>query len=77
MATVICKNDKCPYRSKRPLKKYFFVTKDGKKYKAYGCKLDAITVGPISDLDGDINNLLGYIPNECEEYKEKFLKEGF
>ena len=69
MATVICRSDKCPYRSKKPLKKYVFVTGDGKTHKCYGCKLDAVTFGPIFDCDGDIYGLLGYTPVECEEYK--------
>ena len=69
MTTIICRSDKCPYRSKKPLRKWVFTTSDGKTHKCYGCTLDAITLGPMFDCDGEVYGLYGYTPVECEEYK--------
>lgn len=69
MAQIICRNDKCPYRSKRPLRKYVLKSGD-QTFKCYGCTLDVVTIGPIFDLDGDLKGLLGYAPVECEEYSQ-------
>lgn len=68
--TIICNSDKCPYRSKKPLRKWTLVDKGGKKHQCYSCTLDAITLSPMFDLDGDVYSLYGYTPVECDEYKK-------
>ena len=70
MTTVICKNEKCPYRSKRPLRKWVFNNIDGTTRPCYGCTLESVTINEIFDTDGDVSSLYGYVPAECEQYKQ-------
>lgn len=70
MATIICRSDTCPYRSKKPLRKWVFATSDGKTHRCYSCTLDAVTLSPMFDWDGEVYGLYGYTPVECSEYKE-------
>lgn len=64
MSKIICLNEKCPYRSKRPLRKR---TIGGRK--AYSCTRPVTVIGPVYDCDGDVYGLLGYTPMECRAYE--------
>lgn len=71
MSQIICLNEKCPHRSKRPLKKWRM--SDGKY--AYSCSLPVTIVQPLYDCDGEIVGALGYRPIECRQYKKDKEKE--
>lgn len=64
MSTIICLKSDCPYRSKRPLRKYQF--KSGEA--AYGCTLPVVSLRGLYDPDGEVRALLGYNPCECSAY---------
>ena len=65
MSKIICLNEKCPYRSTRPLRTW---TVGGKP--AYSCKLPVTVMRGIFDIDGEIYGYLGYVPIECKKYAE-------
>ena len=71
MSKIICLNEKCPYRSKRPLRTW----KVGGK-KAYSCKLPVTVIRGMFDVDGEIYGLLGYTPMECKQYADYRIKES-
>lgn len=72
MTTVICNVEKCPYRSKRPSRKY--TTSDGKNL--YVCGLDMIVISNLFDPDGETFGLFGYTPAECCFYGRKREEEN-
>lgn len=64
MTTVICTVENCPYKSKKPLKKY----KMENGGNCYQCKLDMIIISNLFDPDGETYGLFGYTPAECRYY---------
>lgn len=75
MSTIVCLKSDCPYRSKRPLRK--FRLRSGEK--AYGCTLPVLALRGMYDPDGAVRAALGYNPCECVDYRqiqhENWLKE--
>ncbi len=55
MATVICDMLDCKHRSRRKLKTW----RNRNGAPCYGCSLDAVVVGRVFDLDGDIEAVSG------------------
>ena len=68
--TIICKSQKCPYRSKTPLKKWVLKCPDGTTMPCYSCTLESITLTPMFDFDGQVYGAFGYTPVECYEYSK-------
>lgn len=66
MSKIICLNEECPYRSKRPLRNWRM--SDGKN--AYSCSLPVTIMQPTYDCDGEIQGALGYRPIECRQHKK-------
>lgn len=55
MATVICQMSDCIHRSKRKLKKW----KYSSGAPCYGCMLEAVTIAPVFDPEGEIRAVAG------------------
>lgn len=69
MSKIICLNNKCPYRSKRPLRTWKL--RNGEK--VYSCTKPVTILGPMFDPDGETLQVFGYTPIECKQVeKEKY-----
>jgi hypothetical protein len=71
MSQIICLNEKCPHRSKKPLRKWGI--SGGKK--AYSCTLPVTIIAPMFDCDNEVQALYGYLPCECRQYMKDKEKE--
>ena len=71
MSQIICLNEKCPHRSKKPLRKWRMI--DGKY--AYSCSLPVTIISPMFDCDGEVQALYGYLPCECRQHMRNNEKE--
>ena len=71
MSQIICLNEKCPHRSKKPLRK--FRMSNGEY--AYSCSLSVTIIAPMFDCDDEVQALYGYLPCECRRYMKDKEKE--
>lgn len=72
MTTVICKMSDCKHRSKHPLLRW--VREDGRR--VYGCTLKFITIAPVLDFDGNLEQICGKDEmTKCAMYEPKGVKE--
>lgn len=65
MTKIICDADDRIHRSKRPLRTW----KKRNGDKCYRCTLEAISIGRIFDIDGDVYNLFCEEKVMCKDYE--------